>query len=267
MRYSHKEPQMRIKRREFISLLSATAITALPLSEHVAVAKTNRIKAIAVDAFVVFDPRPIEQCAEELFPGRGTELTSLWRTRQFEYTWLRRIGNHYKDFWQVTEDALNNAASEMRLPLAKAECQRLMGKYETLPPWPDVPETLSELRRRNIRIAFLSNFSAAMLHSNLAAAKLEEYFEPHLTTDRVDAFKPSPVAYQMGPDGFALELHEIGFAAFGSWDAVGAKWFGYPTIWVNRSNRHWENLDIQSDATTSHFRGILDFLDERNCAA
>jgi 2-haloacid dehalogenase len=63
---------------------------------------------------------------------------------------LRTIGNHYKDFWQVTEDALNNAASEMRLPLTKAECQRLMGKYETLPPWPDVPETLSGLRRRNI---------------------------------------------------------------------------------------------------------------------
>jgi len=99
-----------------------------------------------------------------------------------------------------------------------------------------------------------------MLHSNLAAAKLEEYFEPHLTTDRVRAFKPSPVANQTGVDSFALERHEIAFAAFASWDAAGAKWFGYPTIWVNRTNGQLEDLDIQPDATASTFRGVVEFL-------
>ena len=255
---------MRMERREFISLLSVTAVATLSFSERIAGAKHNRIKAIAFDAFVVFDPRPITECSEELFPGRGKEFTSLWRTRQFEYTWLRTIGNRYKDFWQVTEDAMQQAASEMQLSITNAQRERLMGMYKKLPPWPDAPEALAELRRRNIRMAFLSNLSGDMLHSNLAEAKLEQYFEPHMTTDRVRVFKPSPVAYGMGPGHFALKLHEIAFVAFASWDAVGAKWFGYSTIWINRLGVQLEHLDIQPDAIASNLKGVLDFLDQRS---
>lgn len=253
---------MKIRRREFIGLLSAAGIGASGFSERVAFPKTGRIQAIAIDAFVVFDPRPIAESTEELFPGRGKEFANLWRTRQFEYTWLRTIGNRYKDFRQVTEDALNHVASELRISLTETQRERLLAMYGRLPVWPDVPETLAELRRRNIRMAFLSNLSATMLDSNLAAVKLSEFFEPHLTTDRVQSFKPSPAAYEMGPNGFGLDLPEIAFAASASWDAVGAKWFGYPTVWVNRTNAQSEHLDIQADAMTPKFKGVAEWLDQ-----
>jgi 2-haloacid dehalogenase len=136
-----------------------------------------------------------------------------------------------------------------------------MEMYRALPPWPDVAETLAELRSRSVRIAFLANFSAAMLDVNVAAARLSEYFEPHLTTDLVHAFKPSPRAYQMGPDAFGLDRREIAFAAFGAWDAAGAKWFGYPTVWVNRADATIEELGTRPDAIVSDFRGVLGFLD------
>lgn len=58
------------------------------------------------DAFPVFDPRPIAVLAEKLYTGNGAALTNLWRTRQFEYTWLRTISSRYADFMRVTEDAL-----------------------------------------------------------------------------------------------------------------------------------------------------------------
>jgi len=45
--------------------------------------------AIAFDGFGVFDPTPVFSLAESLFPGAGAALASDWRTRQFEYTWLR----------------------------------------------------------------------------------------------------------------------------------------------------------------------------------
>ena len=65
------------------------------------------IKAIAFDAFVIFDPRPLVGLAEQLFPGKGEDLGDQWRTRQFEYTWLRVTSKRYVDFWQVTEEALD----------------------------------------------------------------------------------------------------------------------------------------------------------------
>ncbi len=52
-------------------------------------ATSPRIKAIAFDAFPIFDPREIAKAAEEAFPGQGQQLMEIWRTRMFEYQWLR----------------------------------------------------------------------------------------------------------------------------------------------------------------------------------
>jgi 2-haloacid dehalogenase len=98
------------------------------------------------------------------------------------------------------------------------------------------------------------------LDANLAAAKLSGFFEAHLTTDRVRVYKPSPQAYQMGVDAFSLKREEIAFAAFGGWDSAGAKWFGYPTVWVNRANAPQEELGITPDVVTSDIRGLLSFV-------
>jgi 2-haloacid dehalogenase len=252
---------MNVGRREFIHMLSATAVATSQPPMSSATVRPSRIRAVAVDGFVVFDPRPVAKHVEEIFPGKGTDFVGLWRSRVFEYTWLRTLGNQYKDFWQITADALDYTAASMKLELPNLQRQQLMEMYRALPPWPDVAETLAELRRRSVRIAFLANFSAAMLDVNVAAARLGEYFEPHLTTDLVHAFKPSPRAYQMGPDAFGLDRRKIAFAAFGAWDAAGAKWFGYPTVWVNRVDATIEELDTRPDAIVSDFRGVLGFLD------
>jgi len=87
-----------------------------------------------------------------------------------------------------------------------------------------------------------------MLDSAIKSSGLEGIFEPSLSTDRVRAYKPDPRAYQMGIDALNLKREEIVFAAFGGWDAVGAKLFGYPTFWVNRLNLPIEELGVAPDA-------------------
>src|SRR5262249_18751000 len=155
-------------------------------------------KAIAFDGFPIIDPRPVAAAAEEMFPGRGAELMTAWRTRQFEYTWLRTLGKQYADFWHVTEDALAFAAATTKLDLPAAKRRRLMDTSLSLKAWPDVPPVLAALRKAGVRMAFLSNFTARMLDAALANAGLRDFFEPHLTTDLVKAYKPDPRAYQMG---------------------------------------------------------------------
>src|SRR5215470_2869103 len=99
-----------VDRREFVALTAAGLASSLlkPLLRTVAAeeAAKSKIKAIAFDAFPIFDPRPVIALAEELFPGKGAALSDEWRIRQFEYTWLRLASRHYADFWQITQDAL-----------------------------------------------------------------------------------------------------------------------------------------------------------------
>src|SRR5882724_7260573 len=109
---------MSLNRREFLKLAAAGVVTGLTASRPLAHATTgSKIKAIAFDAFPIFDPRPVFALAEQLFPGKGAELSNAWRTRQFEYQWLRVLSGHYADFWQTTEDALVFSGEMLKLDL------------------------------------------------------------------------------------------------------------------------------------------------------
>lgn len=241
---------MSLDRRTFLSMAApGAAALMLASSARAGEAGSPLVRAIGLDGFTTFDPRPVAARAEAYFPGKGAELSALWRTRQFEYTWLRTLMGRYADFRQVTEDALIFAAESLKLDLAGETRDGLMQAFLELKPWPDAVEALRRLRRAGVRLAFLSNLGAGTLDALVKNAGLEGVVEPHLSTDRVRAFKPDPRAYQMGIDAFGLPREQIGFAAFGGWDAAGAKSFGYTTFWVNRAGTPVERLGVTPDWT------------------
>jgi len=250
-----------LNRRSFTSLLAATTASAAFSTKPIRSQEIrSTIKAIALDGVAVFDLRPIAALTERMFPGRGEELTTLWRTRQFEYTWLRTVGNKYVDFWQVTGDALVFSCRSLNLELTSENRDNLMQSYLTIKAWPDALPALKELKGRGMRIAFLSNFTAAMLDRAVKNSGLEGIFEDRLSTDRVRAFKPDPRAYEMALKAFQLKREEIAFGAFAGWDAAGAKWFGYPTFWVNRAHAPTEELGVLPDGTGSKLYDLSTFL-------
>jgi 2-haloacid dehalogenase len=220
----------------------------------------SRFKAIAFDAFAIFDPRSISSLAETLFPGKGNELSHAWRTRQFEYQWLRAFATRYADFWQTTEEALVFAAKLVKLEMTPEKREQLMQAYLRLKAWPEVPSVLHSLQEMGIRLAFLSNMTAKMLEAGIENASLKDTFEHVLSTDRVRTYKPDPRAYQLAIDAFKLKREEILFVAFAGWDAAGAKWFGYPTFWVNRLALPEEELGVTADATSRDLKDLVSFV-------
>jgi 2-haloacid dehalogenase len=252
---------MMFDRREFVALAAAAAALAGSSDQAGAADRGKpRIKAIAFDGFPIIDPRPVYAAVHEMFPGNGSELASAWRTRQFEYTWLRTLGGRYVDFWEVTEQSLVFSARARGIDLSATARDQLMQTWLTLKAWPDVAPALQQLKNAGIRMAFLSNLTETMLEAAVKNSALEGFFEPHLSTDRVKAFKPDPRAYRMGLDAFKLEREEIAFAAFGGWDACGAKWFGYPTFWINRLNASGEELGIAPDGMGPGLSDLVDFV-------
>jgi 2-haloacid dehalogenase len=250
---------MFVDRRKFVTLAAGGVAAAAAIAPAANGAQT-RIKAIAFDGFPIIDPRPVFAKAEEIFPGKGLELSNAWRTRQFEYTWLRTLGGRYADFWQVTEASLVFAAKMLKIDLSADQRDQLMQAYLRLKAWPDVAPALQQFKDAGIRMAILSNLSNAMLDAAVKNSGLEGFFEDHLSTDKVRASKPDPRAYQMGVDAFNLRKEEIAFAAFAGWDAAGAKWFGYPTFWVNRLNLPVEELDATPDGIGSGLGDLVKFV-------
>ncbi len=252
---------MQLDRRAFLNLAAAgiaTGFWASVLPAHAAAG--TKIKAVAFDAFPIFDPRPIFALAEQLFPGRGTELGNMWRTRQFEYQWLRAMSGQYADFWQVTEDALVFSCEMLKLDLTSGKRKQLMSEYLELKVWPDVPPALKSLESKGIRLAFLSNATSKILDAGIRNSGLEGIFEHVLSTNEIKTYKPDPRAYHMAIDAFGLELEEILFVPFAGWDAAGAKSFGYTTFWVNRLNLPAEKLGVFPDAIGQNLTDLVSFM-------
>jgi 2-haloacid dehalogenase len=236
-------------RREFLAMTSMTAATAAALgSAGKADTAAPRIKAVGFDAFTIFDPNSVTTAVEERFPGKGKELTALWRTRQFEYCWLRTLSRAYADFWQITEEALVFAFKATGIDLSPESRAKLMDAFLQLKPFPDSAAALKAMRDAGIRLAYVSNFTPTMLKLNSENAGIADLFEYALSTDAVKAFKPDPRAYQMAESAFNIQRESIVFAAFGGWDAAGARSFGLHTFWVNRFNAPFEELGVKPDA-------------------
>jgi 2-haloacid dehalogenase len=252
---------MPLNRREFLKLTGKSVLGSALLSPIMALATTrSQFKAIAFDAFAILDPRAVFNVAETLFPGKGIELSNAWRTRQFEYQWLRAFAARYANFWQTTEDALVFAAKLIKLEMTAQEREQLMQAYLRLKAWPEVPSVLQCLQEAGIRLAFLSNMTAKMLEAGIKNASLTDIFEHVLSTDRVRTYKPHPRAYQLAIDAFQLKREEILFVAFAGWDAAGAKWFGYPTFWVNRLAPPEEESGITPDAAGRDLTNLVSFV-------
>lgn len=219
-----------------------------------------RFKAVAFDYFVIFDPNSVIPEVEKVYPGKGMDFTKAWRAKQFEYGFLRSITNRHEDFFKVTEDALVYTAKAMKLELTPENKKTLLNAYLTLKPWPDAVENLRKLKASGVRIITIANFSKMMLKANADGAGITELFDELLSTEVNGTYKPDPHAYALGMERLNLKKEEVVFAAFGGWDAYGAKSFGYPTYWVNRFNLPVEELGIEADKTSNDMQGLVDFV-------
>jgi len=237
----------------------AVALTAVQ-QRHESGTRGRRFVAVAFDYFVLFNPDSVVSAVEQVSPGKAREFTNLWRTRQFEYSWLRSMTDRYVDFSVITEDALVYTAGAMKVDLTSSQKRQLLDAFLHLTPWSDTTHALRRLRAANVRVITIANFSPTMLRANADQAGLTTLFEALVSTDANHTYKPDPRAYQLGVDQLQIAKDDIVFAAFGGWDVAGAKAFGYPTVWVNRFNQPLEELGVRPDRTVGDLSGLLDFV-------
>lgn len=223
------------------------------------------IKAVAFDAYgTLFDVYSIGVLAEDLFPGKGAQLATIWRDKQIEYTRVRTLSDKYANFWQVTVDALTYSCEFLNLDLTEASRDRLMRQYAELSAFPENVEQLMRLREAGITLSVLSNGTPWMLEQAMKASGLAEYFEHILSVDSVKRFKTAPEAYQMGSDALGSKAMNILFVSSNCWDICGATWFGYRTIWLNRYGLPLDRLGVKPHRIGSSLQDVADFALELN---
>ena len=204
----------------------------------------KNIKAIIFDAYgTLFDVNSAAEKCKDKIGDKWERFANFWRTTQLEYTWLRSLMGRHKDFWQVTEDSLDKSMKAFDIdPSMRNE---LLNLYRVLSPFKEVPETLKTLKKKKFKLAILSNGTPSLLDELVKSNHLDNLFDDIFSIEQVGVYKPSSRVYDMPVKKYNISKSEVAFLSANTWDVSGGGNYGYQSIWVNRNNNIFDNLDFK----------------------
>ena len=219
----------------------------------------KNIKAIIFDAYgTLFDVNSAAEKCKEKIGVKWEDFANYWRITQLEYTWLRSLMNRHKDFWQVTEDSLNKSMKKFEIDQNMRS--ELLNLYKILSTYPEVKKTLEELKRKNFKLAILSNGTPDLLNQLVKSNSLEEFFDDIFSIETVGIYKPNVDVYNIPIKKYNISKSEVLFLSSNTWDVSGGGNFGYKSIWVNRNNNIFDNLDYSPEFELKNLKDLLDII-------
>lgn len=216
----------------------------------------DRYEAILFDAYgTLFDVYSVTQRCDEAFPGRGSEISQIWRRKQLEYTWLLSLMGRYEPFYEVTRRALVFTLKSLNLTYRDALCDEILNEYNRLSPFPEVRATLSQLSGK--ALAILSNGNYEMLDAVVKHNALSGLIPRTISVDEIKIFKPFLGVYQLGPAKLGVPREKTLFVSANPWDIAGAKTFGLATCWMNRAKQPFDELGVSPDHEVTNLTELL----------
>lgn len=229
-----------------------------------------KIKAVVFDAYgTLFDVYSIQAMAEQLYPGQGAAISVLWRDKQIEYTRLitqsdphpAEGSKYYLPFWEITKRALEYTLDRLKLHREASKLEDLMRQYARLNPFPENLAVLERLQKEGLTTAILSNGSPEMLESAVANAGMGDVLDHLISVDPIRLFKTSPESYGLVQKYMPIEKAEVLFVSSNAWDALGATWFGFTTLWVNRQGLPYETIGPRPTYTGRDLSKVLEVIE------
>ena len=219
----------------------------------------KNIKAIIFDAYgTLFDVNSAAEKCKDKIGDKWESFSNYWRTTQLEYTWLRSLMKRHEDFWQITEDSLDKSMKIYEIDSAMKN--ELLDLYKILLPFKEVPEVLKILKEKNFNLAILSNGTPTLLNQLVKSNNLENIFNDIFSIEEVGVYKPDSKVYDMPIKKYQIQKNEVTFLSANTWDVSGGGNYGYNSIWVNRNNNIFDNLDYRPKNEIKNLNQLLEII-------
>ena len=160
----------------------------------------------------------------------------------------------HKNFWQITEDSLDKSMKIFNID--KNMKSELLNLYKVLSPYPEVKEVLTNLKKKNLKLAILSNGTPDLINELVSNNNLDA-FDDLFSIEEVKIYKPDSRVYNLPINKYKIQPKEVVFLSANTWDVSGGGNYGYNSVWVNRNNSHFDNLDYKPKIEIKNLKGLL----------
>ena len=89
---------------------------------------------------------------------------------------------------------------------------------------------------------------------------LENLFDDIFSIEEVGIYKPDSKVYNLPIKKYKIEKNEVAFLSANTWDVSGAGNYGYQSIWVNRNNNIFDNLDYKLNIQIENLSELIDII-------
>jgi len=217
----------------------------------------ENIKVIIFDAYgTLFDVNSAAEKCKNKIGDKWEQFANYWRTTQLEYTWLRSLMKRHKDFWKVTDESLDKSMRVFKIDNSLKN--ELLNLYRVLSTFSEVNETIKKLNKKKYKLAILSNGTPDLLYELVKNNNLENFFEDIFSIEEVKTYKPHPDVYDIPIKKYHVQKDEVAYLSANTWDVSAAGNYGFKSVWVNRNNSIFDNLDYIPKHQIKHLGELLD---------
>jgi 2-haloacid dehalogenase len=215
------------------------------------------VKGIVFDMYgTLVDVGAVAEACKEVAP-EPVAFNTQWRAKQLEYTFLRTLMGKYRDFWKVTEEALEFTIQHFGLQVPPEQRKQVMEAWLHPKPYPEVDAALPRLKEKYL-LAILSNGTPKMLQKGLERTGLKPHLRWVISADAVKLYKPSPELYRLALKHMRLQKNEILFVSSNSFDVMGSKNFGFKVCWINRTGVPLDPLGPKPELVVKSFDELVE---------
>ncbi|MEL6177553.1 MAG: haloacid dehalogenase type II [Myxococcota bacterium] len=158
----------------------------------------------------------------------------LWFGQLLRSALVTTILERTLDFAQLGHEALGMVAARRGITLTQEQTQAILNTMRTLPPHPEVPQSLDRLAHAGLRMVALTNSPQEAAEAKLRHAGLIDRFDHVMSVDGVQRFKPAPEVYRMVAERLGVKPAQLRMVAAHDWDIAGAMRVGLAGAFVAR---------------------------------
>jgi 2-haloacid dehalogenase len=143
-------------------------------------------------------------------------------------------GGPYTPFFNLSRAVLKMMGSVHGVLIQQADYDELATLSATMPPHPDVPAGLKQLKDAGFQLVTLTNSPSDAQVKQLKSAGVDHFFDKLFSIDRVRRYKPAPQAYYMLAEEMNVTTSSICLISVHLWDNLGAQNAGCASALVAR---------------------------------
>lgn len=220
----------------------------------------DRVKALAFDYYgTIADKTALAAEIDAVFPAKGGAFVKLWFAQTQRYCFQNGMMGRYIPWSELVKAAFKFTCSELGLTVGDEQRDRWIDADTRLPVYADAPGALPRLAAR-FDLYVLSMGSPWMIQKSQANAGITHHFKGLVSAEPFKVYKPAKAAYELGVRQIGVASDEVIFVSGNSFDVLGAKNYGYPTVWVRRYGQALDELGLTPDLIVQDLSEMADSL-------